>query len=55
MIPVTQSSFEMVVASLGLSRNEYERSTALREWVQKNKNQRYVPPELLTAWGLEVD
>jgi len=40
---------------LGLASEEYEDSTMLREWAPKNKNDRYVPSELLQAWGFTVD
>ncbi len=49
-----QTSFEAVVKELRLSPNNYEGSLPLREWVRKNKDQRYVPPELLKAWGFVV-
>jgi hypothetical protein len=49
------NSFDEVVAHLQLSPNEYRDSPALREWVRHNKNQRYVPTELLNAFGFEVD
>jgi hypothetical protein len=53
--PAVPSSFEEVVEELGLSPEEYETSPALKAWVRKNKNQKYVPPELLERWGLRVD
>jgi hypothetical protein len=40
---------------LRLSPGEYKNSTALRDWVQKNKNNKYVPSELLQVWGFKVD
>ena len=46
------SSFEEVVKTLGLSPNEYEHSSQLKAWVQKNKDQKYVPPDLLQAWNM---
>jgi hypothetical protein len=51
----SQSSFERVVVSLNLSPEEYESSPQLREWVLRNKDQKYVPPELLKALGLQVN
>jgi hypothetical protein len=48
-------SFEEVVKTLGLSPNEYEQSAQLKAWVQKNKDQKYVPPGLLQAWNMGVD
>jgi hypothetical protein len=55
LTPVGVNGFESVVADLGLTPDQYEHSAALQNWVRKNKNQRYVPPELLQAWGMEVD
>jgi hypothetical protein len=49
------SSFERVVVSLRLSPEEYESSTELREWVLQNKDHKYVPPELLKAFGFQVN
>lgn len=51
----SRTSFEQVVASLHLSPEEYEHSTLLKEWVLKHKDDKYVPPRLLEAWGLAVD
>jgi hypothetical protein len=48
------SSFEEVVKKLSLSPSEYEGSIQLKAWVQKNKDQKYVPSSLLQAWGVEV-
>ena len=54
-IPYTgASSFEEVVKKLSLSPPEYEGSIQLKAWVQKNKDQKYVPSSLLQAWGVEV-
>lgn len=48
------SSFEEVVKKLRLSPAEYEHSVQLKDWVRKNKDQKYVPSDLLKAWDLEV-
>ena len=48
------SSFEEMVKKLRLSPTEYEGSIHLKEWVRKNKDQKYVPSNLLEAWGLDV-
>jgi len=53
--PPGASAFEHLVAMLGLSPKEYGNSTVLRDWVRKNKDHRYVPSELLQAWGLGVN
>lgn len=50
----SQTSFERVVEELGLSPSEYLTSAMLRDWVSRNKDQRYVPSELLKAFGFEV-
>jgi hypothetical protein len=55
IIPYTgASSLEEVVRKLRLSPAEYEGWIQLKAWVQKNKDQRYVPSSLLQAWGVEV-
>ncbi len=48
------SSFEEVVKKLRLSPSEYEGSIHLKEWARKHKDQKYVPSNLLQAWGLDV-
>jgi hypothetical protein len=48
------NSFEEVVKRLRLSPAEYEGSIHLKEWARKNKDQKYVPTNLLLAWGLDV-
>jgi hypothetical protein len=48
------STFEHVVRSLGLTPEKYIDSSELKQWVIQNKDHKYVPPELLTAWGVEV-
>lgn len=52
--PSSLSAFDKVVQSLSLSPDQYPHSTALRDWVQKNKDQKYVPPAVLKALGLDV-
>ncbi|HEX4486580.1 MAG TPA: hypothetical protein VH088_09960 [Terriglobales bacterium] len=49
------TSFEEIVRSLGISPAEYETSTDLREWVRRNKAEKYVPTTLLTAFGFRTD
>ena len=46
------SSFDAMVKALGLAPEEFESSDALKEWVVKNKDQKYVPLDLLRAWKL---
>ncbi len=55
VVPPGQSTFEQLVASLGLTPEQYEGSSVLQDWVRKNKDHKYVPSELLKAWGLRVD
>jgi hypothetical protein len=49
------SSFDQMVESLNLSPDQFEGSQALKEWVRRNKSQRYVLTEVLSAFGFEVD
>lgn len=49
------TSFDHVVAVLGLGPEEYKSSVRLKEWVRKNKDDKYVPPELLKHWGFIDD
>ena len=48
------TSFEEIVKKLCLSPADYQHSTQLKAWVQKNKDQKYVPSDLLRAWDFEV-
>ena len=50
-----ESSFERVVDSLKLAPEQYQGSIELREWVLRNKDHKYVPPELLKAFGFQVN
>ncbi|HEY2393142.1 MAG TPA: hypothetical protein VGK22_18345 [Candidatus Angelobacter sp.] len=52
-IPAGPCSFDEIVNTLGLSPSEYEQSAPLKAWVKKNKDQKYVPPDLLQAWNWE--
>jgi hypothetical protein len=53
-IPNAPTSFEEMVRGLKLSEKEYGSSIQLREWAQKHKDSKYVPQELLEAWGIEA-
>jgi hypothetical protein len=53
--PFAESSFERVVDTLKLSPEQYQSSAELREWVLRNKDHKYVPPELLKAFGFQVN
>ena len=52
--PVGPTSFEEVVRKLRLSPEDYEGSLTLKEWVRKNKDQKYIPDDLLKLWDFEV-
>ena len=41
--------------ALQLSPDQYENSVELKEWVRRNKNDKYVPSELLQAWAFNVE
>ena len=49
------TSFDKVVQALGLTPEQYEHSTALKEWVLQNKDEKYVPLSLLKAWSMGED
>ena len=53
----TPSEFEQVAARLRLRPHQYKDSAELREWVEMNWRQKFVPESLLKAmrlseWGL---
>lgn len=50
-----ESSFEKMVDSLKLAPEQYQSSAELREWVLRNKDDKYVPPDLLKAYGFQVN
>ena len=50
---VTPPTFETVAQALGLTATEFEGSIPLREWANRNKDHKYVPLDLLEAWGLQ--
>jgi len=49
------TSFDEIVRELHLSPADCQHSTQLKAWVQKNKDQKYVPSDLLRAWNFEVE
>lgn len=55
VVAASLSTFEYEVRALRLRPENYADSPELRDWAQKNKDRRYVPPELLTAWGFALD
>lgn len=50
----TPSSFEEEVRRLGLEEKDYKNSAALKEWVKRNKDAKFVPCDLLRASGLSA-
>jgi hypothetical protein len=55
LAPGKPSTFEETVLRLGLSPEQYQSSAILKEWARKHRNEKYVPPDLLSAWGLAVE
>ena len=49
------TSFDHVVAALGIGPDQYKDSAQLKEWVRRNKDEKYVPTELLKHWGFTED
>ena len=49
------NSFEETASALKLAPEEYVNSPALKEWARRNKDQKYVPTDLLEAWGFIVE
>jgi hypothetical protein len=49
------SSFEQVVRALKISPEEYGSSPELKEWVRRNKDDKYVPTEVLKVFGFRVE
>jgi hypothetical protein len=49
------ASFDEIVGRMGLLPEQYVSSAELKEWVRANRGQKYVPIDLLMAWGLEVE
>jgi hypothetical protein len=49
------SSFEQIVKELNISPEDYRSSPELREWVRLNKDDRYVPTEVLKVFGFRVE
>jgi len=49
------TSFEQMVKKLGLSPQQYTGSAPLKDWVRRNMGEKYVPTDLLKAWGFDMD
>ena len=54
MKPASLTAFEKVVVKLKLTPEQYTSSRTLRDWVRVNRNYRYVPEELLLAYGMST-
>lgn len=50
-VPAAPSHFERVAARPKLSPEEYANSPQLRGWVERNWRQKFLPENLLKAWG----
>ncbi len=50
--PPVPSEFEQLVKRLKLDPEQYSSSPQLRDWVEKNWRQKFVPEKLLRAWHL---
>ena len=50
--PPVPSEFEQLTKQLKLTPEQYASSPQLREWVEKNWRQKFVPEKLLQAWRL---
>jgi hypothetical protein len=51
----TDTEFERVTREFQLQPDQYIRSIRLREWANRNKNSKFIPEPLLSAWGFEID
>ena len=54
-IVLSANSFEQMVKTLNIPPEEYRSSPELKEWVRRNKDQKYVPTDLLKAFGFCVE
>lgn len=51
----TITEFDRATHEFKLQPAQYIRSTRLREWARHNKNSKFVPEQLLEAWGFEIE
>ena len=49
------TQFEKQVKRLGLQEHEWRHSIQLKAWVSRYKHHRFVPEDLLIAWGMHDD
>jgi hypothetical protein len=58
-VPPAETEFEKTAKQLGLDHKadceQLAKSTELRRWAERNVRQRFVPPELIEAWGLRAE
>jgi hypothetical protein len=54
-VMVTPTSFERAVEEFKLMPDQLVQSDRLRQWALVNKNSKYIPEELLEAWGFDID
>jgi len=54
-VNVPPTSFEQIVRKLRLRPPQYLGSQALKDWVRKNRDRKYVPLDLLQAWNLDAE
>ena len=52
---IPPTSFEEIVTQLRLGPAQYVGSQALKEWVRKNMDRKYVPLDLLQVWNFEAE
>jgi hypothetical protein len=48
------TSFEQLVRELNLHPADYASSAELKQWVRQNKDQKFVPLDVLKIWGFTV-
>lgn len=53
--PAGVSSFDAKVRALELSPKQYLNSVQLKDWVRSNRKSKFVPPDLLQAWGFSSE
>ena len=54
-VHVVITEFEAEAARLGLTKDDYVASAALKRWCNHNRNRVYIPEWLLDKWDMEVD
>jgi hypothetical protein len=54
VVPVV-TEFEKTADEYKLPPDQYLQSSELREWAKRNRNSKFIPEPLLTAWGLEIE